>query len=243
MRRALSEVMIFLIITSVPTKPILLKRTSQAIPEGGFEVVEPETVQGLVLTRMVVIENLNAVIASRCQFQMNGGKGDIKRECKQFNPETEKNAQVVIDAVITSINPDDAFARVSGDVSFLKLAAGVKLDQLGMPSGSIRYGTILGDDTDVALRGDVTYVRTVPVGLYNPGGYFSVTLYGADNKLLIPNALKIYDRNLFFQSRATTEQQPSHSVRMEVDKMKYPLAKTSMETFVRTYQHPVQSQM
>ena len=178
-----------------PTKPILLKRPSQAMPEGDFEVVELETDQGLVLTRMVVVENLDAVIASRSQFKMQGGKGDMKREVKQFSPETEKNAQAVIDTVITYINPDDAFGRVSGDVSFLDLAAGVKLGQLGTPSDTVRYGTILVDDTGAPLRGDATYVVTVPAGLYNPGGYFSVTLYGTDNKLLIPNDLKVYDRN------------------------------------------------
>ena len=180
-----------------PTKPILLKRPSQAMPEGDFEVVELETDQGLVLTRMVVVENLDAVIASRNQFQMQGGKGDMQREVKQFSPETEKNAQAVIDTVITYINPDDAFGRVSGDVSFLDLAAGVKLGQLGTPSDTVRYGTIMVDDTGAPLRGDATYVVTVPAGLYNPGGYFSVTLYGTDNKLLIPNDLKIYDRTTF----------------------------------------------
>ena len=180
-----------------PTKPILLKRPSQAMPEGDFEVVELETDQGLVLTRMVVVENLDAVIASRSQFKMQGGKGDMQREVKQFSPETEKNAQAVIDTVITYINPDDAFGRVSGDVSFLDLAAGVKLGQLGTPSDTVRYGTILVDDTGAPLRGDATYVVTVPAGLYNPGGYFSVTLYGTDNKLLIPNDLKIYDRTTF----------------------------------------------
>ena len=89
-----------------PTKPILLKRPSHAMPEGDFEVVELETDQGLVLTRMVVVENLDAVVASRSQFQMQGGKGDMQREVQQFSPETEKNAQAVIDTVITYINPD-----------------------------------------------------------------------------------------------------------------------------------------
>ncbi len=88
-----------------PTKPILLKRPSQATPKGDFEVVELETDQGLVLTRMVVVENLDAVVASRSKFQMEGGKGDMKREVKQFSPETEKNAQAVIDTVITYITP------------------------------------------------------------------------------------------------------------------------------------------
>ena len=43
------------------------------------------------------------------------------------------------------------------------------------------------------------------------------------------------------QSRTKTEQQPSHSVRMGVEKTEFPLVKTSMESFVRTSQHPVQS--
>ena len=94
------------------------------------------------------------------------------------------------------------------------------------------------DDTGAALRGDATYVVTVPAGLYNPGGYFSVTLYGTDNKLLIPNDLKIYDRTSHsLQSRTKTEQQPSLSVRMGVEKTVSQLGKTSMGSFVRTCQH------
>ena len=53
------------------------------------------------------------------------------------------------------------------------------------------------DDTGAPLQGDATYIPTVPSGLYKPGGYLSVTLYRADNKLLIPNDLKIYDRTTF----------------------------------------------
>ncbi len=180
-----------------PAKPIFLKRPGQAVPKGDFEVVELETDQGLVLTRMVVVGNLDEVIASRSQFQMEGGQGDMQRDVQQFTPQTEKNAQAVIDTMITYINPDDAFGRVSGDVSFLDLAAGVKLGQLGTPSDTVRYATIMVDDTGAPLRGDATYIVTVPAGLYKPGGYFSVTLYGTDNKLLIPNDLEIYDRTTF----------------------------------------------
>ena len=180
-----------------PAKPILLKRPDQAVPAGDFEVVELETDQGLVLTRMVVVDNLDAVVASRSQFQLQGGKGDMQREVQQFSSETTKNAQAVIDTVISYLNPDEAFGRVSGDISFLDLAAGVKLGQLGTPADTVRYGAIMVDDTGAPLRGDATYTLTVPSGLYNPGGYFSVTLYGTDNKLLIPNDLKIYDQTTF----------------------------------------------
>ena len=83
----------------------------------------------------------------------------------------------MIDTVISYLNPDEAFGRVSGDISFLDLAAGVKLGQLGTPADTVRYGAIMVDDTGEPLRGDATYTLTVPSGLYNPGGYFSVTLY------------------------------------------------------------------
>ena len=53
-----------------PAKPILLKRPGQAVPAVDFLVVELETDQGLVLTRMVVVDNLDAVVASCSQFQM-----------------------------------------------------------------------------------------------------------------------------------------------------------------------------
>jgi hypothetical protein len=148
-----------------PAKPILLKRPDQAVPAGDFEVVELETDQGLVLTRMVVVDNLDAVVASRSQFQLQGGKGDMQREVQQFSSETTKNAQAVIDTVISYLNPDEAFGRVSGDISFLDLAAGVKLGQLGTPADTVRYGAIMVD--------------------------------GTDNKLLIPNDLKIYDQTTF----------------------------------------------
>jgi len=180
-----------------PTKPILLKRPGQTVPEGDFHVVELETDQGLVLIRMLVVDNLDAVVALRSQFQMKGGKGDMQCEVQQFSSETTKNAHAVIDTVITFFNPDVVFGRFSGDVSFLDLAAGVKLGQLGTPVDTVRYASILVDDNGAPLRGDATYTVTVPSGLCNPGGYFSVTLYRTDNKGLIPNDLKIYDRTTF----------------------------------------------
>jgi len=39
-----------------PDKPILIKRPGQKVPDGDFAVVELETDQGLVFTRMVVVD-------------------------------------------------------------------------------------------------------------------------------------------------------------------------------------------
>ena len=58
----------------------------------------------------------------------------------------------------------------------------------------MRYGLILTDDQGQALTGKDTYVVTVPPNLVEDSGYFSVTLYGTDNKLLIPNNKNLYDR-------------------------------------------------
>jgi hypothetical protein len=86
---------------------------------------------------------------------------------------------------------------VSGDVSFLDLAAGVKLGQLGTPPDTVRYRLFLTDDNGDPLNGKDTYIVTVPAGLVKEGGYYSVTVYGTDNKLLIPNDKKIYDRTTY----------------------------------------------
>ena len=180
-----------------PDKPILIKRPGQKVPNGDFTVVELESDQGLVFTRMVVVGNMDEVRKLSKSIVMKGGKGDMNRNVQRFSAETEKKAHAVIDAVISGVNPDDAFGKASGDVSFLNLAAGVKLGQLGTPSDTVRYGTILTDDNGAPLNGKDTYIVTVPAGLYEKGGYYSVTLYGTDNQLLIPNDKKVYDRTAF----------------------------------------------
>ncbi|MEX0330262.1 MAG: DUF1214 domain-containing protein [Puniceicoccaceae bacterium] len=180
-----------------PEKPILINRPGQIIPDGDYHIVDLETDQGLVLVRMLVVDNEEEVMELSSKIVMEGGKGDMARDVQRFSKETEVNAHTVIDAVISYANPDDAFGKVSGDVSFLDLAAGVKLGQLGTPKDTVRYGTILTDDAGQPLNGEDTYIVTVPAGLHKEGGYFSVTLYGADNKLLIPNEMNRYDRTTF----------------------------------------------
>ena len=38
---------------------------------------------------------------------------------------------------------------------------------------------------------------TVPAGIVEERGYYSITIYGTDNKLLIPNELGRYDRTTY----------------------------------------------
>jgi hypothetical protein len=91
-----------------PDKPILIKRPGQKMPDGDFFVVELETDQGLVFTRMVVVDNMDEVRELSKSIVMEGGKGDMNRNVQRFSAETEKNAHVVIDAILSFVNPDDA---------------------------------------------------------------------------------------------------------------------------------------
>ncbi|MCK5819907.1 MAG: DUF1214 domain-containing protein [Psychromonas sp.] len=184
------------VITS-PDKPILIKRPGQTVPKGDFYVVNLETDQGLVFTRMVIVDNLKEVMNLSEEITMQGGKGDMRRTVQKFSEKSEKDGLAIIDTVISTLNPDDAFGKVSDDISFLNLAAGVKLGQLGTPSETVRYGIMLTDANGKALNGQNTYKVTVPANLYLKGGYYSVTLYGTDNQLLIENDLNIYDRTTY----------------------------------------------
>jgi hypothetical protein len=180
-----------------PEKPILLIRPGQLIPEGEFHIVNLETDQGLAFTRMVVVNNLEEVRRLSQSITMEGGQGDMHRDVQRFSADIEKAALAIVSAAIPHANPDIAFGYKSGDVGDITLAAAVMIGQLGTPSDTVRYSLILHDANGEAFNGEDTYVLTVPAGIVQANGYFSVTLYGSDNKLLIPNAKKIYDRTTY----------------------------------------------
>ena len=61
----------------------------------------------------------------------------------------------------------------------------------------MRYALVLTDAEGAPLTGADTYEVTVPAGIVRDGGYFSLTVYGTDNRLLIPNPKGIYDRTTY----------------------------------------------
>jgi len=180
-----------------PAKPILLVRPGQEIPDGDFEIVELETDQGLVFTRMVVVDNLPEVESLRPEITMEGGDGDMHRPVARFSPAIEKSGQAIIAAAIQHIEPDTALGRRSSDTGDITRAAAVMLGQLATPSNTVRYAPILADDDGAPLNGTDTYVVTVPAGIVRDDGYFSVTVYGTDDRMLIPNEPGVYDRTTY----------------------------------------------
>lgn len=180
-----------------PEKPIVIMRPGQSVPEGDFTVVELETDQGLAFTRMVVVDNMDQVRELSKSITMTGGDGDMKRAVATFSPEVEQAALAEIQRTDVPMNPDKAFGKKSGDVDPLALARAVNLGQLGTPTDSVRYKLLLTDDSGAPLRGQDSYVLTVPAGIVHDQGYYSITVYGTDNKGLIPNATGRYDRTTY----------------------------------------------
>ncbi|MDG2439819.1 MAG: DUF1254 domain-containing protein, partial [Ilumatobacter sp.] len=180
-----------------PARPILLIRPGQEVPNGDYTTVELETDQGLILIRMVVVDNLDEVQALHPSIRMEGGSGDMTRPVQRFSPGVEEAGRAIIAAGIPFLNPDEAFGKCSGDVGDITLAGGVMIGQLGTPSDTVRYGTILTDADGAPLTGNDTYELTVPQGIVKGDGYFSITVYDSDTKLLIPNDLGVYDRTTY----------------------------------------------
>ncbi|WP_019501464.1 DUF1214 domain-containing protein [Pseudanabaena sp. PCC 6802] len=180
-----------------PEKPILLIRPGQPLPKGDFHIVNLETDQGLAFTRMVVVDNIEEVRRLSKSIAMEGGKGDMHRDVQRFSADIEKAALAIVSAAVPHVNPDIAFGYKSGDVGEIALAAAVMLGQLGTPSDAVRYSLILSDANGEPFNGKDTYVLTVPAGIVHDNGYSSITIYGSDNKLLIPNSKQIYDRTTY----------------------------------------------
>lgn len=186
-----------------PSRPIVLVRPGQDVPSGDYEVVTMETDQGLVFTRMVVVDNLDEVRALSGRIVLEGGQGDMHREVRQFSSSTARAGLETIKAAIPTINPDVAFGNKSGDVQPLNLAGAVMQGHLGTPSNTVRYSIFFTDNQGKPLAGDDTYEVTVPANIVHDEGYFSITVYGTDNKMLIPNDRGVYDRTTYTADRET----------------------------------------
>ncbi len=142
-----------------PKRPIVIVRPGQEVPPGDHEVVTLETDQGLVFTRMVVVDNLEQVRALSADITMEGGSGDMHRAVAEFSPTTVQEGLAKIEAEIPHLGPNsgEVFAKKSGEVDPLVAAAGVMQGQLGTPMDSVVYALILTDDHGAALNGEDTY--------------------------------------------------------------------------------------
>ena len=125
-------------------------------------------------------------------------KGIWIENVQKFSPEIEKDAEAVLDTLTQVVSTDIMFGNVSGDRGFLALAAGVPYWSAG---NTHWYGSLQCRPKRIP-RVNFSMVKT-PTLLQHPqtwlkkAGYFSVTLYSTETKLLMPNPQKIYDRTTY----------------------------------------------
>jgi hypothetical protein len=68
------------------------------------------------------------------------------------------------------------------------------IGQLGTPSDTVRYAATLTDELGQPFSAEVSYTLMVPPEIVQDSGYYSITVCGTDNKLLISNQQKVCDR-------------------------------------------------
>ncbi len=185
-----------------PDKPIVIKRPDQASPDEDANIVTLETDQGLVFTRMLVVDNLNEVRALSKQIIMQGGAGDMSYPLDPVPDGLEATTEAYLVGEHRRLSAEGALQKgaipkKSGDVPPKYLAVAVMIGQLATPFDFVRYWSAFADVDGSPIDPDGRYRLDVPAGLVKDNGYISVTPYSLETKLLIPNEQQIYDRTSY----------------------------------------------
>ncbi|MEM9879915.1 MAG: DUF1214 domain-containing protein [Pseudomonadota bacterium] len=185
-----------------PEKPIVLARPGQKVPDLDADIVTLETDQGLVFTRMLVVNNLAEVRSLSEQIVMQGGVGDMTYPVAAAAPKLEAATQAYLMAEYQRLDAagilkNNAVPKKSGDVPAKHIAITVMIGQLATPFDTVQYWAAFNDADGRPIDPNGSYRLDVPPGLVKSDGYISVTPYAVKTKLLIPNAQKIYDRTSY----------------------------------------------
>ncbi|MEL7452166.1 MAG: DUF1214 domain-containing protein [Pseudomonadota bacterium] len=185
-----------------PEKPIIVLRPGQTAPDIDAHIVPLETDQGLIFTRMLVVDNLADVRALSEEITMQGGGGDMSYALDPVPDGLEAATEAYLFGEYQRLNAlgsldDGAIPKVSGDVPSNYLAIAVMIGQLATPSDSVQYWLALTDKDGQPIDPSKTYRLDVPAGLVEESGYISITPYNAQTRFLIPNELGIYDRTSY----------------------------------------------
>lgn len=144
--------------------------------------------------RMAIAGDPEKVMETAQGLHTERGNGTFEHVIPKFTKKTMRKGLKRIKKAIprTQAEVNQVFTNGYQGNDPLLLAAGVMIGQLGIPAESVRYGVILEDALGNPFSGDRTYEIKVPKGLQKPTGYWSLTLYDAETKLLIPNPQKRY---------------------------------------------------
>lgn len=177
-----------------PSRPIVLRTPSQTAPIKRAHEVIVQTETGLAFLRMAIADNPEAVMDRARDTHTEGGNGTFEHVIPKFTQSTTRKGLKRIKKAIprTQKEVNQVFTNGYQGSDPLLLAAGVMIGQLGIPAESVRYGVILNDSSGTPLSRNKTYTIKVPEGLQKPSGYWSITLYDTETRLLIANPQERY---------------------------------------------------
>lgn len=206
----------FMEVFVTPEKPVVVRLASQQSPiEDAHEVVL-QTYQGLVFTRQVVVGNEAEVLELAGDISITGGGGTKPFIVPDFTAEEAAAGDRVIQEYAGTLpGGRKAFGSVHEGVGDLDRAAGVFLGQLGTQYYVVDYAVYHVDQNGEPLNGASDYELVVPADLplvRDEKGYWSLTIYNAEDRYLIPN-----DQDRYVVGSYTSEKSTDGSVTIRIN--------------------------
>jgi hypothetical protein len=183
-----------------PDKPVVIRLPHQKSPvKDAYEIVL-KTYQGVALTRQVIVDNTEQVMKLAKNITLEGGGGDTSFVIPEFNEAEQKEGSKAIQKYLPRVKGGaKLFGSPYEGVGDMDRAAGVMIGQLGIQARYVDYRLYTKDDANKDLASDGSYTLTIPDEglLRNKDGYWSLTVYNADDKYLIPNDKGIYNASMY----------------------------------------------
>ncbi|WP_162633286.1 DUF1214 domain-containing protein [Echinicola strongylocentroti] len=186
-----------------PDKPVVVRLPHQKSPIKDAHEVVLQTYQGLAFTRQVIVNNAEEVMGLAKKITITGGNGDYPFIIPDFTKEEAAAGLAEIKTAAASLEGGTKlFGSVYEGVGNLDRALGVFYGQLGTQARYANYQLYATDANGQPLSGNKSYEITIPSSgmIKNENGYWSITVYNAADKYLIPNQKEVYNASSYSSS-------------------------------------------
>jgi hypothetical protein len=187
-----------------PKKPVVIRLPHQKSPIKEAHEIVLQTYQGVALTRQVIVDNAEEVMALANEIKIEGAGGDFPFIIPMFTEEEIKAGMEEIQAYMPRVKGgSQLFGSAYEGVGDMDRAAGVLIGQLGTQARYANYRLYNVDNNGDPLNGTAAYQITVPKeGMFkNKDGYWSLTVYNAEDKYLIANDKEVYNASFYSAMR------------------------------------------
>lgn len=200
-----------------PEKPVVIRLPHQESPvKNAYEIVL-NTYQGVALTRQVIVDNIDEVMGLAKKIKLEGGGGNFPFIIPDFTQAEIEAGMKEIQSYMPRVKSGvKLFGSPYEGVGDMDRAAGVLIGQLGTQARYANYSLQTMDQNGKLFDGDGEYSITIPKSgmLKNKDGYWSLTVYNAEDKYLIPNDKNKYNVSMY---DAKPNADGSYTIRVNAD--------------------------